>query len=253
MSDVETILDNDLDAYVDNQLEGAGRLRVETWLAKNPEVAARVMADLGMRTTLKLALTVDMVTGRPQTREAARRLSSGLADARMWKALQKVAAVGLLISVGWFAHSSITPREVNASVPPPAFVEHAVRAHQTSMLRAGMPSQPEAQTYDREEIRAATAIVMPRLPPAWKVVDVQVFPSAFGPSVEARIQTEEGTSISLFAVRPGEFAVEPVKDINFANAEAAWWQIGEVAYAVVSSSLNSGLTDEAELLKNSLY
>src|SRR5688572_13666650 len=143
MTDVDTIIDTDLDAYVDNQLDAAGRLRVETWLARNPDAAARVMADLGMRTTLKLAMTSDVVAGGPETREAARRLSSGLANARVWNALQKVAAVGLMISVGWIAHSSVDPSEVNASAHPPAFVEYAIRAHQTSLVRAGMPSQPE--------------------------------------------------------------------------------------------------------------
>lgn len=253
MTEVEPLLDTDLDAYVDNQLDPAGRLRVETWLAHNPDAAARVMADLGMRTTLKLALTGEDVAVRPQTREAARRLSSGLADARMWNMLQKIAAVGLLLSVGWFAHSTIGPREVNATVHPPAFVEQAVRAHQTSLVRAGMPSQTDVRTYDRDEIRAATAIVMPALPKGWKVIDVQVFPSDFGPSVEARVSTDAETLVSLFAVRPGHFAVEPVKDVNFAGAEAAWWQLGEVAYALVSSVPDTGLTDEAELLQKSLY
>ncbi|WP_077964948.1 anti-sigma factor family protein [Ensifer adhaerens] len=253
MIDVDTMTDSDLNAYVDNQLDGAGRLRVETWLARNPDAAARVMADLGMRTTLKLAMTSDVVAGRPETREAARRLSSGLANARVWNVLQKVAAVGLMVSVGWIAHSSVGPSEVNASAHPPAFVEHAIRAHQTSLVRAGMPSQPEVQTYDRDDIRAATAIVMPELPKGWNVVDVQVFPSEFGPSVEASVKTDAGTVISLFAGRPGRFAVEPVKDLNLSNAEAAWWQVGEVAYAVVSSTPGIGLSDEAELLKNSLY
>lgn len=253
MTDVETILDTDLDAYIDNQLDAAGRLRVETWLAKNPDAAARVMADLGLRTTLKLAMTSDVVSGRPETREAARRLSSGLANARMWNALQKVAAVGLLVSVGWFAHSSIGPRPVNASVHPPAFVEQAIRAHQTSIVRAGMPSQPEVKTYDRDDIRAATAIAMPELPKGWKVIDVQVFPSDFGPSVETSARTDDGVVVSLFAGRPGTFAVEAVRDVNLADAEAAWWQIGEVAYAVVSSTPGTGLSDEAELLKKSLY
>jgi len=54
-------------------------------------------------------------------------------------------------------------------------------------------------------------------------------------------------------VRPGHFAVEPIKDMNLPKAEAAWWQIGDVAYAVVSSTTDIGLADEAELLKNSLY
>ncbi|WP_105432472.1 MULTISPECIES: anti-sigma factor [Neorhizobium] len=253
MTDVATILDTDLDAYVDSQLDSAGKLRVETWLAKHPEAAARVMADLGMRTTLKLAMTADDVVCNPRTREAARHLSSGLANARLWTALQKVAAVGVLLTAGWFAHSSMGPGEVNASVPPPSFVGQAVRAHQTSLVRAGMPSQPEVKTYDRDDIRAATGIVMPELPKGWTVIDVQVFPSDFGPSVETSVRTEEGALISLFAVRPGQFAVEPVKDLDFRDAEAAWWQLGEVAYAVISSTPNIGLIDEAELLKNSLY
>jgi anti-sigma factor RsiW len=253
MTDASTVTDTDLDAYIDNQLDAAGRLRVEKFLAKNPEAAAHVMTDLGIRSSLKLAMHREDEQFGPVTREAARRLSSVLSDRQMWNSMRKVAAVALLVSFGWLAHTSVGPSEVNASVHPPAFVEQAIRAHQTTLVRAGMQSQPEARSYDRDEIRAATAITMPVLPDDWKIVDVQVFPSEFGPSIEAAVITGEGTQVSLFASRPGGFAVEPVKNLNLANAEAAWWQIGEVAYAVVSIIPDIGLTDEAETLKNSLY
>lgn len=256
MTDATTLPDTELDAYVDNQLDAAARLRVETYLAGHPAIAARVMADLGIRTKLKLALTTGEPTGRPQTREAARRLSANLADRRMWITMRRIAAVGMLVSFGWLANSAIGPfgpREVNATVHPPAFVEQAVRAHQTALVRETMLSQPEVKNYDRDEIRAATAIVMPELPQDWQVADVQIFPSDFGPSVETSIRVKDGTRISLFAVRPGHFAVEPVRDLNLRDAEAAWWQIGDVAYALVSSSAGTGLSDEADLLKNSLY
>ncbi|KKX32912.1 anti-sigma factor [Rhizobium sp. LC145] len=253
MTDVETILDTDLDAYVDNQLDAAGRLRVESYLAQHPAAAARVMSDLGTRTMLKLILVPQPEACRPDTREAARRLSSVLSGRRMWAALQRVAAVAVLVSAGWFANSSLGTREVVASVPPPVFIEQAVRAHQTSLVREAMPSQPEVNTYDREDIRAATAIVMPDLPTDWQISDVQVFPSSYGPSVEVSIRTKDGTQISLFAVRPGHFAVEQVKNLTLAEAEAAWWQLGEVAYAVISSKPGTGLSDEADLLMNSLY
>jgi anti-sigma factor RsiW len=257
MIEADTLLDSDLDAYVDNQLDAAARLRVESYLAKHPAEAARVMTDLSMRTTLKLSLTIEEPHGQPRTREAARRLSANLSGRRMWSSMRRVAAVGILVSVGWLANSSISPfgaREVNASPHPPAFVEQAVRAHQTALVRKSMPSQPEVRNYDRDDIRAATAIVMPELPKDWQVSDVQIFPSDFGPSVETTIKMKDGTQISLFAVRPGHFGVEPVRDLNLGgDAEAAWWQIGEVAYAVVSSNVQSGLSDEADLLKNSLY
>ncbi len=116
-----------------------------------------------------------------------------------------------------------------------------------------MQSQPESKAYDREDIRAATAIAMPKLPDDWRVVDVQVFPSEFGPSIEAALRTGDGALVSLFASRPGNFDVEPITSLSLNEAEAAWWQIGEVAYAVVSSTPDTSLTDEAETLKNSLY
>jgi anti-sigma factor RsiW len=254
MNEADKITDADLDAYVDNQLDTAARLRVETHLAADPATAARVMADLGIRTSLRLALQ-EQTTGSLATREAARRLTASLEGRRMWNAMQRVAAITVLVSIGWIANSSIgpfAPREVNASVHPPAFVEQALRAHQTSIVREAMPSQPVVKTYDREEIRAATAILMPQLPYAWQVKDVQIFPSDFGPSVEATIE-KQGMRLSLFAVRPGQFAVEPVKELTMAEAEAAWWQIGEIAYALVSSDPKADLSDEAELLKKSLH
>ena len=48
-------------------------------------------------------------------------------------------------------------------------------------------------------------------------------------------------------------AREVLEYFRLKDAEAAWWQIGDVAYAVVSSTPETGLADEAELLKNSLY
>ncbi|MFN7101137.1 MAG: anti-sigma factor family protein [Pseudorhizobium sp.] len=256
MSNHPSVSDADLQFYIDNQLDAAGRLRVETYLAHHPAAAAQVMADLGIRTTLRLAMASDGAPARQDTREAARRLSSSLAGRQMWSRLHRVAAVGVLLSLGWFAstyQSPLAPREVSASVPPPVFVEEAVRAHQTSLVRAAMPSQPEVRVFDREDIRASTAIVMPRLPEGWETADVQVFPSDFGPSVEMRLQTDKGIALSLFAVRPGRFAVEQVQELVVDDAAVAWWQIGDVAYALVSDEQGTELGAQAERLKNSLY
>lgn len=257
MTEIETPLEADLNAYVDNQLDLESRLRVEDHLARNPELAARVMADLGIRTTLKLAMSpVDEGAARPATREAARRLSAGLEGRRTFMAARRVAAVLLLVSAGWLANNALNPfgaNAVNASTHPPSFVEQAVAAHKTAELRRSMPSQPAAGTYDPEGIRAATAIVMPALPAGWAVQDVEIFPSDFGPSVETSITTGDGERMSLFAVRPGHFAVNPVEATTLADAEAAWWQIGEVAYAVVSADRGARLMEKAETLKSTLY
>ena len=249
--------DADLDAYIDNQLDEHGRMRVERFLAGHPSAAARVMSDLSLRHALRLSMQgLEDATVTPRTRDAAGKLERGLASRRMWDVLRRVAAVGIFVTAGWFAHGQLGGfgfTTVNASVKAPAFVEDAVRAHQTTVLREAMPSQIHAAKYDPDDIRSATAIVMPAIPEAWKVVDVQVYPSQFGPSVELSLVEKDGSQLSLFAVRPGFFAVEPLRAQHQPGSEAAYWQIGDVAYALVSSAPDRDLSGEAELLVKTLY
>lgn len=257
MSDFDAMLEADLNAYVDNQLDLETRLRVEDHLARHPEVAARVMNDMAIRTTMKLAVREpEGESVEVRTREAARRLSAGLEGRQSWMTLRRAVAVVVLVSAGWLANNAFGPfgtNAVNASTHPPSFLNEAVRAHKTAELRLSMPSQGVSKRYDPEQIRAATAIVMPDLPSDWRVVDIEVFPSGFGPSIETAMLTGDGKRISLFAVRPGHFAVDPVQSTSFSDTEAAWWQIGEVAYAVVSSERGTGLPAKAERLKSTLY
>ena len=255
MKAVDPIIDTDLDAYVDGELDVARRIQVESYLSENPDIAAKAMADLSMKGELRLALVGEDTFGRIETRDAARRLERGLSYGRILHTVQRIAAVAVLVGAGWVAHTSFgafTATEVNASTPAPAYVEDAVRAYQTAQLRQTMPSQA-APHYNADEIRAATAITMPELPKGWKVSDVQIFPSEFGPSVEMAIQEADGKQLSLFAVRPGAFAVQPVGHLALDNTEAAYWQIGEVAYALVAGDGGSNLDRAAEGLARSLY
>lgn len=257
MTTIDPILETDLDAYVDDQLDIARRIEVEAHLSENPTLAAKVMADLSLKGELRLALADQSSTLRLQTREAARRLERGLSQGRMVAGLKKAAAIVAFIGAGWVASSHFGPfsaTEVIASVPPPAFVEEAVRAHQTTMLRERMPSQAVLTTYDPNDIRAATAIVMPEIPKGWAVIDVQVYPSAFGPSVEMVIEPEHGDRLSLFAVRPGNFNVQRVLQFNKNEVGASYWQIGDVAYALVAEGHDAGkLNDAAAKLARTLY
>lgn len=256
MTLTDPILPSDLDAYIDEQLDVSRRIEVEAYLSEHPEAAARVMADLRVRGELRLALARSDVHCRPATREAARRLQGALSNRRLFRAFQRFAAALALVTIGWAANGYLKPfepREVIASVPTPAFVEEAVRAHGTAMLREQMPSQHEAPDFDAAEVRAATGIVMPELPDDWQVTDVQIFPSAFGPSVEMAILQEGESRISLFAVRPGTFSVEPVTEAQVADAQASYWQSGEVAYALVADRGNAtDLQRQAETLARNL-
>jgi anti-sigma factor RsiW len=255
MTIADPIIDADLDAYVDGELDVSRRIAVESYLSEHPATAAKVMADLSLRGELRLALATDASAGRPQTREAARRLERGLAYGRVLHSLQRIAAVAVLVTAGWVAHNSFgafSATEVSASVPPPAFVDDAVAAYRTAQTRAEMASQPKEASYNPDDIRAATAIVMPTLPADWKVIDAEIYPSAFGPSVEVTVDAMGGR-LSLFAVRPGSFAVAKVDHRSLDGVQAAYWQIGEVAYALVADPAVNDLDGEAEQLSRTLY
>ncbi|WP_313525108.1 anti-sigma factor [Shinella sp.] len=257
MTSNDPILEADLNAYVDDQLAVGRRIEVEAYLSERPETAAQIMKDLRVRDELRLALADHRAVMRQETREAARLLERALSRRRVFGFLRRAATIALFVAAGWVAHAAFGPfgaTEVVASTPPPAFVEEAVRAHKTTLLRDSMASQPETESFDPAEIRSATAIVLPDLPKGWGVVDTQVFPSAYGPSVELVLEPRKDERLSLFAVRPGSFAVQHVLLFHADNARAAYWQIGDVAYALVSESRKADdLAETARDLSRTLY
>lgn len=253
---VDPVSDDDLQAYVDDELEMARRIDVEAYLSGNPIEASRVMADLRIRDELRLTLTdaprAAWSASRMASNEAARRLGSALSRARLFRRVQQAAVVALLVGTGWLAHSQMLGvTSVVASSLPPAYLDEAVTAHRNTLARAALPSG--ATSYDPAEIRAATAIVIPELPGDWKVAGVQILPSAFGPSVEMSVTTKDFGTVSLFAVRPGSFDVVPATMVLKDDLNAAYWQVGEVAYALVAKADSRELDKAALTLARSLY
>lgn len=253
MKTVDPVIDTDLDAYVDGELPVARRVEVESYLSEHPEIAAKVMADMSIRGELRMALAGESHVLRAETREAARRLERGLVYGRMLGSFQHVAAVAVLVATGWVAHTSFAASEVSASVPAPSFVDDAVRAYKTTAVREEIKPQSEVANYNPEEIRASTAIVLPELPGDWHVTDAQIYPSEFGPSVEMMVDAGKDGHLSLFAVRPGNFAVKEVSHIKRDDVQAAYWQIGEVAYALIGNGQAGQLDGDAKKLARSLY
>ena len=257
MTHSEPVSEFELDAYVDDQLSPSRRIAVEAYLSGQPALAMRVMADLRTRDELRLALADTALVRRPATTDAARRLTRGLRRGVVFDRVRRAAVLALLVGTGWLAHAefgALSVGDVAASTQPPSYVAAAVMAHRTVLLRAEMASQPEVRDFDPQEIRAATAVVLPDLPAGWQVRDVQVFPSAYGPSVEMALQSPELGAASLFAVRPGSFDVVAPTVTTEGELSAAHWQVGDVAYALVAATGDGGDLDRAaERLSRTLH
>lgn len=253
MSEPDAVTEFDIDAYIDDELPPARRIEVEAYLCRHPDEAARVFGDLRVRDELRLAYA-DTAQGGPV--QLAQRLQRGLVVDRFMHRARRFAAVALLVGIGWIAHSQfglLSPGDVAASPQPPAYLTDAIQAHRTSQVRAGMHSQPGVADYDAAEVRASTAIVVPDLPKDWRVSDVQVFPSDFGPSLEMALQAPKLGAVSLFAVRPGHFDVVPATAIAQDELAAAYWQVGDVAYVLVAHAQASELASAAQGLANTTH
>ncbi|WP_102958059.1 anti-sigma factor family protein [Mangrovicella endophytica] len=253
----DPITDADLTAYVDGQLELARRVEVEAYLSTHAGEAMQVMADLRLRNELRAALLAAPLPISVRTGEAASRLERSLKRRVVVRRVARAAVLVLLLGAGWFAHDEFNALSVRSSVaaaPPPAFVADAIRSHRTSEIRADMSSQVESAAYDPAEILSATAIRIPALPKDWKVRDVQVFPSTFGPSLEVSIAAPDAADLSLFAVRPGSFDVLRAATASDGDTTAAYWQVGEVAYALVGRNVAaSTLRQDAVRIEESLH
>jgi anti-sigma factor RsiW len=252
----DPITEADLHAFVDSQLDMTRRMEVEDHLARHPEVAARVMVDLRARDALELAFGGRLARHPPmQVLDAARRLERGLVWRPLGRRLRRAVAAVLLMGVGWFAHAQVGLFEIAdslASSTPPAFVEDARHSHQTALVRTRMVSQPQAGDYDPAEILAETGIALPELPPEWRVVDAQVFPSHLGHSVELALETETLGRVSIFAARSQSFGVTAPTLARSAKGATVYWQSGELVYALTASASEVALEKAAARLHASL-
>lgn len=251
----DAITEADLLAYVDDQIDTARRVEIEDYLAKHPDAAAQVMADLRTRDALRLAGAAELPRPSMKMVEAACRLERTLARRRILGVLQRAAAVVALVSLGWWSHAQIGLFEITDSVAspkPPIFVEDAFHSHETALLRARIGAPAATTGQDLGKILAETGIRLPALPAEWRIADLQVFPSRSGHSVEVAVEAGRLGRLSLFAARAGTFAVITPTVARSERATAVYWQTGTNVYALTGEAPEAGLQREAVKLADSL-
>ncbi len=250
----DPITEADLLAYVDDQLDPARRIEVEEHLAHNPDAATRVMADLKDRDTLRLLHAAPLPRPAEPMLAAATRLERALAWRELGLKLRRMAAVVALVGFGWFAHGQVGLgiSDSEASPKPPAFVEDALHAHETALVRARMVSQPETAAYDPAEILTETGIRLPALPEGWQVRDAQVFPSRDGQSVEIAVDAGELGRVSLFAAYVPVFNVIDPTVARSGEEKTVYWQTGQLAYALTGAGSDKAIERAAIRLSRKL-
>jgi anti-sigma factor RsiW len=245
----DPIGESELHAYIDCQLDAGRCVEVEEYLARNPALAAQVMADMHARHLLRLAFREGEERPSPAAINAARRIERAFGWRRVALRLRALAACVLLIGAGWFAHSHVDIFRLGDAHARPAFIEDAVRSHETALVRSHMVSQRQTEDYDPQEIMAATGISLPSLPKDWRVIDTEIFPSSSGESVELTLEAGELGRVWLFASRPrAKVEVIPLTTIRGPKATTVYWQKEELAFALTGSASEAALEKAASRL-----
>ena len=142
---IDPITEDDLTAFVDGQLDDLRRLDVESHLARHPETAALVMAELHDRDALREAFA-----GLPGPRAPSASATRPAAWTAPWPGAGSVTAcaaravIALLVGTGWLAHSDgpfLGVPDTFASPVDPALVADARHAREAAQIRARIASQ----------------------------------------------------------------------------------------------------------------
>lgn len=249
---IDPITDTDLAAFVDGQLDAMRRLDVEAHLARNPEAAARVMADLHGRDALREAFAQSPGAGPERNRALARRLDRARAWRRFGDRLRRAAVIALLVGTGWLAHSDeglLGVPGTFASPVDPALVKDAQQAREVARIRARLASQRGTPAYDRAGIEAETGIALPDLPAGWTVRDVQIVPAHHGAGVEVAIDAGSLGELSLFATRSGAGTTGLAHAVtSLGDGGTAYWAGERSSYALSGSRDRAGLDRAARQL-----
>jgi len=230
----------ELHAYVDDQLDAERRFAIEAYLSDHPELAARMMGELSVRTGLRLlaqdpaplpAELLEKGTGlHRQPRQSVWRRTAALGG------LSLVAgAVAFLFLLGG----------------PPDYVDMAVASHRLAMARAGAEVRTEGRVLDPKEILATTQIALPALPADWQVTDVQLFPTEEGPALLVAVKTVQGQPLSLFALRERSSAPRMPDAVRQGDQSVAYWRRGDMSYALTGEADPNTIDQTAEFLDRS--
>lgn len=242
----------ELEAYVDGELDLDRQLAVEAHLAQSPIAAARVMEEKKLQTALRLAnrAPVDMPAELSQMAAQLGERLDGLAyKPRSLFGLSRLTPrrfVTGAIAAGVVA--SLVPLTLPhvAAASPPEYVSDAVMAFHTGMLRASMVSQHEIPVFDRRDVQRNTGIRVPVLPDGWQVADVQLVPSDDGPALQIMVRTKDQRTVSIFAVRNKADAPARPISIRRGAASVAYWRNGDIAYALTGMEGTAALDLAAE-------
>lgn len=232
------VTEDELHAYVDNELPAERRGNVEAWLATHPDDAARVQSWRTMAEALHARYDSVADEAVPKRLEIERLVQ----QPRKWVYGAIAATLAAFIvggSVGW------TARGVAAA--PSAFQDltvHAFEAHKLYVVEVRHPV--EVAGSERNHLqqwltkRCGWAVRAPELATAGlKLVGGRLLPGSGGPASFLMYESASGERFTIYTAK-SDAAATQMRYAAQGKESSLFWADDGVAYAVVSTGIDRG-------------
>lgn len=250
---MERIGEAELNAYLDGELDAETRVEVESWLAENPEEAARVVALGADRDALADIGATILNEPIPERMQAILRNAPRPRKDNHW--MRAAASVMLLVVgavAGWIAHGSMVPSPSSET----GFLRHAVSAH--VVFTKERRHAVEAKATEKHLVRWLSRRVGRTLnPPSLKsagylLVGGRLVADDGAPAAQFMYQNKDKNRLTLY-VRSARKA----KDTSFRIAtergvSAFYWIEAPYAYALIGKADRDKLVALGEIVHKHL-
>jgi anti-sigma factor RsiW len=232
------VTEDELHAYVDNELPAERRGDVEAWLATHPDDAARVQSWRTMAEVLHARYDSIADEAVPKRLEIERLVR----QPRKWVYGAIAATLAAFIAgggVGWLARG--------AAASPSAlqnFTVHALEAHRLYVVEVRhpveVPGSERAHLQQWLTKRCGWLVRAPELAPAGlKLVGGRLLPGSGGPASFMMYEGASGERFTIYTVKSDAKATQ-MRYAAQGRESSLFWADDGVAYAVVSSGIDRG-------------
>lgn len=232
----DAITDQEINGFLDGELSPVQRAELQARLARDPELACRVLSDMHIADVLRLA---PGPRHHPiETVSAALRLERSLARRRLLANLRTGAVAASIFAVGFLSNSALTALNAPRHAVDETFAATArvaVDAVQTEVT-AAETGRVETITSKIARLEETAEVVVPEIPPDWEVKDVRLQPINGKNSVVVTAQAATAGAVTLVATPMENDEALPPTPVEGEDKPAVVWQTGQTGYALVGKA-----------------
>lgn len=240
----DNVTEAELQAFVDGELPKERLREVLVHLGTYPDEIPRIAWYIVQKDELRRRLDAAWTGAHPRTAELEHQLAQQLRRSRLTPWLQRGAAVGLLLTVGWWSHT-LSEEYLGDHLPP--VVLEAAQAHQVFAADRQRPVELVATAADDMAGWFSRHLGKPVRIPSLDVVGLRLVGGRLlsaddGPVAQLIYEDKGGRRLTLcLSSEPNEVGPE-VQIAEIEGLTAGYWQIDELTYALVAQTSEAQLT-----------